>query len=260
MTAPLRHPSAYSASASVAPASFASASAALSGATASAPLFDTLLAHRARLVRMAFRIVQSRHLAEDVVEDVAVKLCEGEGVIAADQPAPFLYRLVRNLAIDRARRLKRERSLAGSTEEAAHVAMPCACPLERLEQREMLEVVIRALGTLPPRTRLAFLRHRIDGMPQKDIAEHLGVSRTLVNFMVRDATKVCRDSIDAYCGRTTARCPKASCPKARAAKTPAPEKAQLDQAQPKKTPRPAPRCPLSERHPNVRGAASKAVA
>ncbi|MCG5236761.1 sigma-70 family RNA polymerase sigma factor [Xanthobacter oligotrophicus] len=250
MTAPLRHPSACS----------ASAYAALPGATAGAPLFDTLLAHRARLVRMAFRIVQSRHLAEDVVEDVAVKLCEGEGVIAADHPAPFLYRLVRNLAIDRARRLKRERSLAGSAEEAAHVAMPCACPLERLEQREMLAAVIRALDTLPPRTRLAFLRHRIDGMAQKDIAEHLGVSRTLVNFMVRDATKVCRDSIDAYCGRTTARCPKASCPKARAAKTANPDKAQPAKMQPAKTHRPATRCPVAGQQSSARRAPPKAVA
>lgn len=255
MTAPLR----------LAPASVAPASVTLSGPAASAPLFDTLLAHRARLVRMAFRIVQSRHLAEDVVEDVAVKLCEGEGVIAADHPAPFLYRLVRNLAIDRARRLKRERSLAGSAEEAAHVAMPCACPLERLEQREMLEAVTRALESLPPRTRFAFLRHRIDGMPQKDIAEHLGVSRTLVNFMVRDATKVCRDSIDAYCGRTTARCPKtscpkASCPKSRASKAAAPDKAQMVKAQPPKAHRPASRCPVAGRQPGVRRAAPKAVA
>lgn len=248
-----------------APLRISSASAALSGAAASASLFDTLLAHRARLVRMAFRIVQSRHLAEDVVEDAAVKLCEGEGIIAADHPAPFLYRLVRNLAIDRARRLKRERSLAGSAEEAAQVAMPCACPLERLEQREMLEAVIRALDTLPPRTRLAFLRHRIEGMPQKDIAEHLGVSRTLVNFMVRDATKVCRDSIDAYCGRTTARCPEASCPKtscpkARAAKVSTSDKGQMAKAHPSKTHRPAPRCPVAEAHPSIRRAVPKAVA
>ncbi|MDI4665506.1 sigma-70 family RNA polymerase sigma factor [Xanthobacter autotrophicus] len=222
-----------------APLRVAPASLALPGAAATSALFDTLLAHRTRLVRVAFRIVHSRHLAEEVVEDAAVKLCEGEGSIAADNPGPFLYRLVRNLAIDRARRLKRERSLSGSAEEAAHVAMPCACPLERLEQREMLQAVIRALEALPPRTRFAFLRHRIDGMPQKDIAERLGVSRTLVNFMVRDATKACRDSIDAYCGRSTAQCPKASCPKARATRAYAGK----------------PRCPMAERHAGAPGAA-----
>lgn len=252
-----------------------SASVALSGATASAPLFDTLLAHRARLVRMAFRIVQSRHLAEDVAGDAAVKLCEGEGVIAADRPTPFLYRLVRDLAIDRARRLKRERNLAGSVEEAAHVAMPCACPLERLQQREMLEAVIRALDTLPTRSRLAFLRHRIDGMPQKDIAEQLGVSRTLVNFMVGDATKVCRDSIDFYCGRTTVRYPKARCPKARAAKTPAgktpagktsagktanPDRTHPAPAQPANMHHPATRHPAAGPQPGARRAPPKAAA
>ncbi|MFG1478731.1 sigma-70 family RNA polymerase sigma factor [Xanthobacter sp. V4C-4] len=182
-------------------------SGALEGASSTAPLLAALLAHRAHLTRVAFRILQAQHLAEEVVEDAAVKLCEAEGVLEADHPAPFLHRLVRNLAIDRARRLKRERSRAGSAEEAERVPMPGACPLERMEQREMLGVVMRALAGLPPRTRFAFLRHRLDGMPQKDIAAYLGVSRTLVNFMVRDATKACRDSIDGYCGRTRAPCP-----------------------------------------------------
>lgn len=177
-----------------------------------APLADLLMTHRAQLMRVAQRILAAPHLAEEVVEDAALKLCEGEGALNVDHPLPFLFRLVRNLAIDRARRLKRERSLSGSGEEAARVAMPCASPLERLEHREMLHVVIRALQTLPPRTRFAFLRHRVDGMPQKDIAAYLGVSRTLVNFMVRDATKVCRESLDGYCKRSGAPCPLAPRP------------------------------------------------
>lgn len=175
-----------------------------------APLFAALLAHRTRLMRVALRILHSPHLAEEVVEDAAVKLCEAEGVLEVGNPVPFLFRLVRNLSIDRARRLKRERSLAGSAEEAELVPMPGACPLERLEQREMLGAVIEALAALPPRTRFAFLRHRLDGMPQKDIAEVLGVSRTLVNFMVRDATKACRESVEGSCVRRRTPCPLAA--------------------------------------------------
>lgn len=170
-------------------------------------LLDTLIAHRAQLQRVASRILNSPHLAEEVVEDAALKLCEAEGLMEAESPLAFLHRLVRNLAIDRARRLKRERLIAAPIEEAERIAMPCACPLETLEQREALAAVMKALDALPLRTRQVFLLHRIDGVPQKDLAEALGVSRTLVNFMIRDATRACRESVACACDAAQARCP-----------------------------------------------------
>ena len=48
-------------------------------------------------------------------------------------------------------------------------------------------------GASPLAERLrAFEMHRIDGVPQRDIASELRVSPTLVNFMVRDAHNHCR--------------------------------------------------------------------
>lgn len=44
----------------------------------------------------------------------------------------------------------------------------------------------------PKRTRYAFEMYRLHGVPQKDIAKELGVSPTLVNFMIRDALVHCR--------------------------------------------------------------------
>lgn len=173
----------------------------------SGALFDTLIAHRAQLQRVAARILNSPHLAEEVVEDAALKLCEGGGLTEAENPLAFLHRLVRNLAIDRVRRLKRERRIAAPIEEAERIAMPCACPLEKLEQREALAAVMKALEALPLRTRQVFLLHRIEGVPQKDLAEALGVSRTLVNFMIRDATRACRESVACACDTAQARCP-----------------------------------------------------
>ena len=52
-----------------------------------------------------------------------------------------------------------------------------------------------SLNDLPKRTHDAFIRHRIEGVPQKDIAEELGVSRTLVNFMIKDAHRYCEQSL-----------------------------------------------------------------
>jgi DNA-directed RNA polymerase specialized sigma24 family protein len=55
--------------------------------------------------------------------------------------------------------------------------------------------VAAALAELPERTRYAFEMHRIQGVSQKEIAIALGVSPTLVNFMIRDALVHCRKKL-----------------------------------------------------------------
>ena len=63
--------------------------------------------------------------------------------------------------------------------------------------RQTLQMVASALSELPERTRYAFEADRIQGVSQKDIAAKLGVSPTLVNFMIRDALVHCRQRVEA---------------------------------------------------------------
>ena len=65
-------------------------------------------------------------------------------------------------------------------------------PSDIISHRIPLEHIAEALGELPQRTRYAFEMYRLHGVPQKDIAKELGVSPTLVNFMIRDALIHCR--------------------------------------------------------------------
>ena len=60
---------------------------------------------------------------------------------------------------------------------------------------QALRIVMAALQELPERTRHAFELHRLEGVSQRDIAERLKVSPTLVNFMVRDAHNHCRSKL-----------------------------------------------------------------
>lgn len=61
-----------------------------------------------------------------------------------------------------------------------------------------LENIADALTRLAPAHRYAFEMYRLHGMPQKDIAKELGVSPTLVNFMIRDALVHCRKVSDSH--------------------------------------------------------------
>lgn len=184
-------------------------------------LLDAFIGHRAMLVLIARRILRCPSLAEDVVQDAVVKVGGLADARCIACPLNFACRMVRNLAIDRERRRALECHHAAPAELAETVESPYPDPYTRLEACEALAVVMRAIAELPERTRRVFERHRLHDVPQKTIAAELGVSPTLVNFMVRDADEHCRASLRAAFGMTAApvaaRQPGAATARARAA-------------------------------------------
>jgi RNA polymerase sigma-70 factor (ECF subfamily) len=155
-------------------------------------LLHAFVLHRKRLLSVARRILRCPHLAEDVVQDAVVKAARLDRERCIACPLNFACRIVRNLAIDRGRQRTLERGHAAPETLAETVEAPCGDPHARLEAGEALRLVLAALEELPERTRRVFERHRLQDVPQKTIATELGVSPTLVNFMVRDAHEHCR--------------------------------------------------------------------
>ncbi|MCY1183726.1 hypothetical protein D9M73_243700 [compost metagenome] len=99
---------------------------------------------------------------------------------------------MRNLAIDHYRKQALELKYSGPEEEGLDVVIPGASPETSHINFSTLEHIADVLGELPERTRYAFEMYRLHGVAQKDIAKELGVSPTLVNFMIRDALVHCR--------------------------------------------------------------------
>lgn len=159
-------------------------------------LLRTMICHRTKLISVANRVLRSRELAEDVVQDAALKACQMNGGPPLGCPLRFSCSVVRNLAIDRARRCALEQRHATPLLQAEGMSTPLDDPLRTLEGCEMLDIVMRALRELPERTRTAFELHRFHDVPQKTIAASLGVSPTLVNFMIQRAQEHCRARLE----------------------------------------------------------------
>lgn len=67
------------------------------------------------------------------------------------------------------------------------------------DERRLLERIDAILAALPARTRLVFEMYRLHGKTQREIEKEVGVSATLVNFMIKDVMSVlasCRDAFD----------------------------------------------------------------
>jgi RNA polymerase sigma factor (sigma-70 family) len=152
---------------------------------------DLFLAHRSALIEYAHPILGCRARAEDVVQEAYLRFTAATD--RADdkilQPVGYLYRIVRNLALDWARHLAQEdRPPPAALEQ---IASTTPSPEQATVDRDQLRIVIAALDELPVRTRRAFELHRLQGETFPAIARQLGISVGLAHRLVKDALTHC---------------------------------------------------------------------
>lgn len=152
---------------------------------------EVYLANHAALVDSAAPIVGCRHRAEEVVQDAWIRLAETPPGSEIERPASYLFRLVRNLAIDHARRLGLERRHGAAEEMPLSVASAEPSPEQSAIDQDMLRALAAVLAELPARTRLVFEMNRIGGHSVAQIATALELSQGFVYRLLREATAHC---------------------------------------------------------------------
>lgn len=140
-----------------------------------------------------FLIVQTRNPvdAEDLAQNVFLKAYEAIGRYR-DEGKPFsawLYRIARNLVIDRAR-LKKASSLE-DLPEAAH-PLSSESPLRDAEGREISGAFTVALQDLSEEQRTALTLRLMDDLSYREIGAILEKSEVAVRQMVSRALKIVR--------------------------------------------------------------------
>lgn len=154
--------------------------------TNSIALSRLLLAERKSLLRQVRRLVGA-----ESAEDVAQKLWFKVQTVRDDPPIldkpAYLRRLAHNVAFDHA---QDERRLRDAHQEAAALLHDGATAIsgERIAfARDELARVQAAIGALPLKTQQIFRLSRVEGMAQREIAAHLGISRPTVEKHLRHA-------------------------------------------------------------------------
>jgi RNA polymerase sigma factor (sigma-70 family) len=155
---------------------------------------DLFLSHRGGLIHYAHGILRDRAHAEDVVQEAWLRFST---VPPHDEPVGYLYRIVRNLAIDVTRRLRREERHLAPQADIDLAAAPDDSPLPSTvaEARDDLRAIRAAMDELPERTRIALEMHRFGEMTLKQIAAHLGISVGLAHSLVVDGLEHCRERL-----------------------------------------------------------------
>jgi RNA polymerase sigma factor (sigma-70 family) len=158
---------------------------------------ELYVSHRRALLTYANRIVRDPGRAEDVVQEAFLRLRTAAAANLLEEPVAYLYRIVRNLALDLQRHLTFEgrHEVAGAHELAAKVAEALPSPEAAAAAREEFRNLLKALDELPARTRIALEMHRLGGFKLKEIAAHLGVSISTAQALVAEGIEYCQNRI-----------------------------------------------------------------
>lgn len=142
------------------------------------------LAHRGELVNYASASVGDRARAEDVVQEAWLRFGAAAEGRPIDEPVGFLFRVVRNLAVDGRRRLTREGRAVDAGTDMTEVPADYPSPEAETVAREELRLLKEAIAELPERTRIALEMRRFGGLKLREIAARLGVSITIAHEIV----------------------------------------------------------------------------
>ncbi len=131
--------------------------------------------HSARVFRLAYRLTGNPHDAEDLTQDVFVRVFRS---LHRFQPGTFegwLHRITTNLFLDSARRKQKIRfdGLAEGSAERLPSAWPS--PSQQFDDAGLDHDVAAALASLAPEFRAAVVLCDIEGLSYEDIAAVLDV-------------------------------------------------------------------------------------
>ena len=131
------------------------------------------------LYRLALRITLNSQEAEDVVQDVIIKMWKmGERLDDVDNLESFALRLTRNLSIDR-QRMKVNQAESFDELEDFHDGISNSIE-SRLEQQERIDSIRDIMMQMPEKQRLVMQLRDFEGKSYKEIALALEISEDQV--------------------------------------------------------------------------------
>jgi len=147
--------------------------------------------HIIGLYHFVLRIAKSSQLAEDVVQDVFVKIWDSRLTLDSDLPIkPYLYTVPKRHLINLIKRAKHEYQILEEIKRSVVIAENTT-DME-VDFRESNALYATAINQLPPQCKEVFVLCKIQGMSYKQVAEQLKITEGTVNGQMVKALKIIR--------------------------------------------------------------------
>jgi len=154
---------------------------------------ELTIRHLGTVIAFAKRLIPSDADAEDIAQEAMLRLWK----IAADwrpgeaKVTTWLYRVTRNLCIDRLRQ-KSHQDIDAIAEPADDTPSVQA----RMEQSARMSALKDALGELPERQRVAVTLRHIEGLSNPEIAEAMDISVEAVESLTARGKRMLKTALE----------------------------------------------------------------
>ncbi len=164
--------------------------------TWSAPSWEEIVGeHSGRVYRLAYRLTGDVHDAEDLTQDVFVKVFRSLHTYEPGTFEGWLHRITTNAFLDRARRRQRIRMDALSEESSARLPSTGRGPEQTVLDATLDDDVQRALDALPPEFRAAVVLSDIEGLTYEEVGATLGIKLGTVRSRIHRGRARLREAL-----------------------------------------------------------------
>jgi RNA polymerase sigma factor (sigma-70 family) len=150
-------------------------------------------AHQGAVYRWILRIVRNAATAEELTVETFWRVYRAH---ARFEPArgfaPWVRRIATRAALDWLRAQRNEPELAGERMDE----FPAAASADPAVRAETREKIAQAFARLPPKLRVAAVLAVVEELPQKEVAEALGISVAAVKVRVFRALRLLRKDLE----------------------------------------------------------------
>ena len=156
---------------------------------------DVVSQHSARVYRLAYRLTGNPHDAEDLTQEVFVRVFRSLSSYTPGTFEGWLHRITTNLFLDQARRKAKIRfdALGDDADQRMPGLMPS--PDSQMADGMLDDDIEAALADLPPEFRAAVVLCDIEGLSYDEIADVLGVKLGTVRSRIHRGRKMLRSSL-----------------------------------------------------------------
>lgn len=165
--------------------------------------------YKGLVIKLAYRFVRQREAAEDIAQDVFIKIYEKK--VKVDPGAKFttwLYRVTVNAALDVVRKkrflkfsfdeVKQGQSDSKQTLADTFADPAAVSPGKFLAQEELSGLLQREINELPEKFKVPILLYQFQNTPYQEIAKILGISEKAVERRIYHAKEVLRTKLTKY--------------------------------------------------------------
>jgi RNA polymerase sigma-70 factor (family 1) len=148
--------------------------------------------YSAKIYANILKMVKDPDLAQELLQDVFVKLWEKRKLIDPEKPIePYLYQIAKNHVCDHFRKGSADKKViayltAVTSESYSHIE-------EDLMYKESVQQYLTALDQLPPKRRRVFTLCKIEGKSYFEVSNLMGISPSTVSDHLLKANAKIRD-------------------------------------------------------------------